>query len=77
MYGPDGKVGWTMEGDVCGEDQTSCVDGLSMDEKGAIKIGSKTITSYTVINSDTSQDLSPWPFTVSPKVRMIKARNSK
>eukprot|EP00521_Asterionellopsis_glacialis_P006088 CAMPEP_0195280904 /NCGR_PEP_ID=MMETSP0707-20130614/425_1 /TAXON_ID=33640 /ORGANISM="Asterionellopsis glacialis, Strain CCMP134" /LENGTH=439 /DNA_ID=CAMNT_0040339733 /DNA_START=112 /DNA_END=1431 /DNA_ORIENTATION=- len=77
MYGPDGKVVWTMEGDVCGEDQTSCVDGLIMDAKGAIKIGSKTITSYTVMNSDSLQDLSPWPFTVSPKVRMVKERNSK
>jgi len=77
IYGPNGQIRWIMEGNVCGEHQASCVDGLSMDQKGIIAIGSKKVTSCILTDPSTVQELSPWPFKVSPKVRMVKAHNLK
>jgi len=72
LYGPDSEVVWTMQGGICDHDHPSCVSGAKVESNGYITIGGKPVSYYTVYGD--AAELSPWPFSEQPNVRMYKGR---
>lgn len=73
LYEPDHEVVWQMFGATCPAGDNDCTDGLVMKENGIVTIGGKMVTTVSVKGSQMPQ-LSPWPFAITPKVRMVRAR---
>lgn len=68
LYGADGSVQWRLVGGKC-HPGMDCIPGLVVKDDGNLVIGGKAITSVT-INGDAP--LSPWPFEMEPKLRVVR-----
>jgi hypothetical protein len=71
LYGSDGSVEWEMTGSRCDSVSSGCKNGLVVSTDGSLEIGGRTIRSATVYGNAM---FSPWPFTESPNIRVVKAR---
>jgi hypothetical protein len=70
VYNDKREVAWELKGDVCNEDDESCVPGLQFKDDHTIVIGGKPV--HNVIKHQHDADLSPWPFAEPPKLRVVK-----
>jgi len=63
-----------MKGDVCGEVDEDCVDGLLLEEDGKVSIGGTQVKSGFLYGE--SVGLSPWPFEEEPKLKLKASSRS-
>jgi hypothetical protein len=69
LYNADHEIAWEMKGAVCSESDEKCIRGLHVMENGNLAIGGKSIQ---WLNMYKPSDLSPWPFTEKPRVKVWK-----
>jgi hypothetical protein len=71
MYGSDGSLKWEMIGSTCKVVSDTCKNGLTVNTDGSLVIGGKRINAAAIYGKP---EFSPWPFTVAPKLRLIKGK---
>lgn len=70
LYDSQGDVEWQMSGSVCVDDN-KCKNGLAVNDDGSLEIGGKRVNVAAIYGQ---AQFAPWPFTVSPSVRLVKGR---
>eukprot|EP00980_Cylindrotheca_fusiformis_P002953 scaffold683_cov124-Cylindrotheca_fusiformis.AAC.22 len=58
-----------MTGEVCGEDDESCSQGLVLEDDGTVLIGGAQVKTAYVYGEETKA-LDPWPFAEEPKLKL-------
>lgn len=71
LFDSHGELEWKMDGAICESDD--CINGLEMKKDGKLAIGGKPIQWVNVKKN--AEDISPWPFAIEPKLKVIHARN--
>lgn len=71
LYGADKLVEWTIAGGICESFEGGCMNGAILNIDGSLVIGGKVVSTVTAMGM---APLEPWPFVVSPKVRVIRGR---
>jgi hypothetical protein len=71
MYASDGSLKWEMIGTTCKVVSDTCKNGLTVNADGSLVIGGKRINAVAVYGAP---EFSPWPFTVAPKLRLVKGK---
>ena len=71
LYGADKLVEWTIAGGICESFEGGCMNGAILNIDGSLVIGGKVVSTVTAMGM---APLEPWPFAVSPKVRVIRGR---
>lgn len=71
LYGADKLVEWTIVGGICESFEGGCMNGAILNIDGSLVIGGKVVSTVTAMGM---APLEPWPFAVSPKVRVIRGR---
>jgi len=71
LYGADKLVEWTIVGGICESFEGGCMNGAILNIDGSLVIGGKVVSTVTAMGM---APLEPWPFVVSPKVRVIRGR---
>ena len=71
LFDAKGELEWKMEGAVC-KSEESCINGLEMREDKTLAIGGKVVQWVNVKKH--AEPISPWPFEVQPKLKVIHAR---
>lgn len=69
LFNADKELAVEIQGDVCKEDDDGCIPGLQVKEDGSLVVGGKAIS---WVNMYKESELSPWPFTEKPKVKVWK-----
>jgi hypothetical protein len=71
LYNADGSVQWEMIGGHCRTLEDGCKEGLVVNDDGSLVIGGKRINAAAIYGDAI---FTPWPFTVSPNVRLVKGK---
>jgi hypothetical protein len=71
MYSHEQTVEWQVVGGVCDSFENGCMNGTILREDGSLVIGGRPVSTVAVMGAST---MSPWPFQVPPKLRMIRAK---
>lgn len=64
-------VEWQIVGGVCESFESGCMNGAVLKDDGSLVIGGIPVSTVTVMGSST---MSPWPFTMVPTLRAVRAR---
>jgi len=67
----NGALIWEMDGGVCQKDDEACRAGLQIDLSGYVTINGNTVRHVSTYQES---DLSEWPFSEAPKLRLRKYR---
>jgi len=70
LFDANGELEWKMEGGVCNSE--GCITGLEMRDDNKLAIGGKVVN-WVNVKKD-AKAISPWPFAVQPKLKVIHAR---
>lgn len=71
LYGADGSIQWEIIGSKCRSSADNCKNGLVVNDDGSLVIGGKRMNAAAIYGEAM---FTPWPFTVSPHVRLVKGR---
>lgn len=70
LFDANGDLEWKMEGGVCKSE--GCISGLEMRDDEKLSIGGKVVNWVNVKKE--ADPISPWPFAIQPKLKVIHAR---
>jgi hypothetical protein len=76
------EIVWQIDGGSCNQDANvaakgNCTAGLQFMENRSIVVGGKHISTVTMAHASyvsATQDLSPWPFSELPKLKIVASR---